>query len=697
MKRVVIIFIIVFIFFGSKTEAGIKGRYDWWDLRIKEIERLKVKIENNSDLDKSIIDLLNREIRSGRRFLSLIEKYIQKDKSSIVRKKFTIQEINKEIDRIFPPLFSVYYLNSFVKFKGISKNYRSFKEKTGRYLSGSADRVLLHGSPEKKDGPGSNISAGDWKIFNLEVLMGNMAINEHHISAKIKNEVTKDIILKLAGNNYVTDRLDLVRTINSIIADHLDRFEFIDPLDFSEKAVRGSFIRKKSELYNNSHSKKRLLDEYDYRIKRMRYYIDFIQNLVARSSKCIETGNSRISDIFFKTHPYIRRVVKLLMYSLSVDTGNNLYSQNVIKIINKKRKAFIHSLAAAEKNIDTIYKKYYRISKKIKNDRTIRLDKFKENIAQHDVDSLYQTIIEYAGKYREYKYIHYIFNSYSAEFSRLKNDIYAGNFSAGFNRVLERDSIFPLIKEFNDKKIIREYNSKILLRREGLAAIARLEGVLNYYKRLKIGIADPPDLRDLNKFGNEFNRRSKIKISSWIMNSKNFVLVDKKAVKLLKNIAERRLWLSSIGGKAKKISLKKISTVNSFGLKLSISLPEGWNEKDIKKSPLKRDIIKYYTGFDNNTSISIAVIKRDSGSLKDISENWAKKFSGNLIKKRWGKKDNHDYFWILSKDNGNNIMQIYTFSEKGMVYIICGRSEGGKYIFFKGIFDKVFDSLEFEL
>ena len=64
------------------------------------------------------------------------------------------------------------------------------------------------------------------------------------------------------------------------------------------------------------------------------------------------------------------------------------------------------------------------------------------------------------------------------------------------------------------------------------------------------------------------------------------------------------------------------------------------------------------------------------------------------LKEKWGKKDDIEYFWMLSRNRKKrDIMELYTITLDNRILIISGISSREKYNYFKDKLASVFNSI----
>jgi hypothetical protein len=79
--------------------------------------------------------------------------------------------------------------------------------------------------------------------------------------------------------------------------------------------------------------------------------------------------------------------------------------------------------------------------------------------------------------------------------------------------------------------------------------------------------------------------------------------------------------------------------------------------------------------------------------LNEISARWAKERGAGIVRQRWGKKENLDYFWTLARSPGRNVMEVYVLGEGQGALVVSGTTPRDRYTAFKAHLDAVFESM----
>lgn len=79
--------------------------------------------------------------------------------------------------------------------------------------------------------------------------------------------------------------------------------------------------------------------------------------------------------------------------------------------------------------------------------------------------------------------------------------------------------------------------------------------------------------------------------------------------------------------------------------------------------------------------------------LNEIGARWAKERGAGIVKQRWGKKENTDYFWTLARSPERNVMELYVLETEEGAIVVSGTAPRDRYTAFKARLDAVFESM----
>jgi hypothetical protein len=362
-------------------------------------------------------------------------------------------------------------------------------------------------------------------------------------------------------------------------------------------------------------------------------------------------------------------------------TGKKRYSKDVKKI--KKR---------IDNNYRLIYEKTTAYRRKIIQ-RGKSLGKY---TAQYELNLIITLIEEYSKTFGKYTYESEIFKRYSAEFSRVEKKLRSKDYKAFPARFNNNFSLLKSIR-LNKEKLKREKDKKEIIKKEGLRLISSLRYLMNYYKRKNADINYYPASRYILELKNRFKGNRGIRIGSWTMTSDNYVVIDKNVSAFFRKIISKNTWHETGSNKNEDEKghhcNEKIGNVQFF-----MNIPHGWFEESITESDRSRGIIRKFMSIDGRSSIKLAKVHFGSGKsmdIKETGEKWAELKGMKPVMKKWGKKENLDYYWIFSRDGSGGVNEIYTLKRDHYTLILSGRTDSARYRFFRTRMESVFDSIEF--
>lgn len=491
----------------------------------------------------------------------------------------------------------------------------------------------------------------------------------------------------------------LLEKNNSIIIPNRDEFQQAKIIFQDKSRLVNGYIFKSIEFLRwISNSKKHdgveILASYKDKLEMNK---KFIKTITAQFEECLPAAHLDIPFVRTQMAYILKRsgnIFHAITLSISADKKDASFcSASQINEMKNVKSAFFDNLKTCKNNMNRSCKLFVNI---INNNLTLNLNTdagMHEKIAQNEIDTVLKKIGEYSAFYDKQFYSESAFTNYLTRANEFLADTSKDNTSTDLKNALDNKSLFPAVKDFDKNIIKNEYAAKSYIKREIDTDISRLKTLLKFYKQKNIDIKDSPTEEFFKKLHEKQNRLIEISVAGWKMNEKNFEEIDKKIVhKLI--VRQRRLsWQKKSGPENRETTAGQIQLVFPDS-NISFNIPSGWTEKSLDGKNAENGVIKNFTSLDNEASILIAKVPLDGRSLQEISSSWAKISGTTILKQKWGKKENLDYFWSISKNSRKKVMEIYTLTAGNNAFIISGMSSGERYNFFKDKLDSVFNSIK---
>lgn len=431
-------------------------------------------------------------------------------------------------------------------------------------------------------------------------------------------------------------------------------------------------------------------DEYTRRLEINRNYIDFIAALIKNGAAApfklprelhnsISSSVQRIPDIF-----------KIIELSFGIrNLPANVYTGEQLDMIDNVKQSIRNDIEKSRLKIEKARRAITAAQNKDDKFAPFNGDNEKKRVAEFEMELFYNKISDYYSAYKSLDYAGRIFNEYHKIFNELEDRVKIYSLPGELEYVFKKDSIFPLIKNFDMERLNREYKTKrylhIALNRE----IARQKTMALFYKRKGILIDNYPDDDEIKQIKDTLNNKPETRIAGWIMNETNFRDIDKNAVSRLRFTRKRIVW-----NKRPDPETDSGTSVKLNKLHISLTIPEGWHEQEIRHSDIENGILKIYKSLDGKSSIYIAAVDSSGLDKREISKFWIDKMERKMVKQRWGSKDNREYLWTLSSNRAKrDVMELYAVSCDNHVLLISGVSTKDKYNFFRNKITGVFNSI----
>ncbi len=311
--------------------------------------------------------------------------------------------------------------------------------------------------------------------------------------------------------------------------------------------------------------------------------------------------------------------------------------------------------------------------------------------AAFEIESMMRRIDEYFALYAGLKRTADMLGRYARLYGELESSIERGEKPEGLDAIISEKSILKRVEGFDPAAVRVEISTASYLRREIGAELARVSTLLGAYRREGIEPRGAPSERDLSDRKAALAGLPSVMIASWTMNGANMEEVDRKAAYRLASMYHRALWRSGNLGHADGATLPPVAG-RPVGKKAPL-LPAGWIESEPDGDEASGGVIKRFSSPDQTASITIARVPSGGRMLNEIGAGWARERGAGVVKQRWGRRENADFFWSLARSPGRAVMELYVLESGDGAIVISGTAPRDRYTVFKAHLDAVFESV----
>jgi hypothetical protein len=697
MKKVFLISVALIIFIIQNNSYGfISQRYEWWKIRLKDLNVEKEKLLKNKNIYEPIINLINNDIKRAKKILTIFDSNGSDELSkNYEKKKYTDPEIQESVRAIATPLFSLKYLDFLINNIG-KKDLNELTERcvnifftynTYNKISQSENKIIKVISSD-------SFSKNDWKYLSMELFLEITISNKDKLYNQSLSEIQNIVFNKLPKTDYFYEPDELKEIIITAVNEVLMNLNIAGNLDVSGINTTSSAYwyekRKQGASDPQELGSQDLLETIKLRFARNVFYANQVALLAEHCSELKKLNSTSATKRFQSLAVKIFNLLNTISHSLTIDQDmiNRLRESELLEL-NKSRIEIAVSIKKANSYINEIYTTYAREQdkKRIKfNDTQSNL---REIIAECEMDLFLSSIREHVKEFTNMNYNYNALLSYSQKYTELQEEVSDSRTSKSLEYAIKKDTIIPLLKDFNVTKIKREHETRKYLTNIILRDIARLETLATIYKREGVKVKYTAR-NDLNAIKENLRSKVEVKIAGWIMTDTNFEKVDKKAVQKLNIGINKNIW-------KKKDPKNPIAEINENikinNINIGYAVPKGWVQQNLSEYELEKGILRCYKSVDGKALIYLAGIASGCMDEKDAAELWIKKMKNRKVMNVWGKKNKTDYFWTLSNNSKNEIMEAYTISCGDKIFVLAGISSKEKYNLFKEKITSVFDSI----
>ncbi len=337
-------------------------------------------------------------------------------------------------------------------------------------------------------------------------------------------------------------------------------------------------------------------------------------------------------------------------------------------------------LSAFSKNVASLAKKEAGVSEAAEG-RT----------ANFEIMQMMKRIDEYSAVYSRLNYTDDALKRYAKLYGEMDAALSRGEKPGHFDEVIAKKTLLGLAGPFDSGALRAERSTAAYLRREIAVEIARVLTLVNHYRRRGIELHNPPSAEELAEKKTALNDPPSVMVASWTMNGSNFEEIDRKAAHRLAGMYHRMLWQAKRAPADAADGPAPSNERPAHGG--SPLVPAGWIESEPAGEEAAGGVIRRFTSSDKSASITIARVQAGGRMLNEISARWAKERGAGIVKQRWGKTENMDYFWTLARSPGKNVMEVYVLGEGEGAIVVSGLTPRDRYTAFKAHLDAVFESM----
>ncbi len=358
-------------------------------------------------------------------------------------------------------------------------------------------------------------------------------------------------------------------------------------------------------------------------------------------------------------------------------------SVEIRKIMADFKDALRNGQAAVSASYDAFNKRTAALDRK-KSASESRLD---TSLARYDMDRMTETLADYSSFYATLTYPEKALDQYRDAYKRLES---GEDLPRRRDSVLKTGSLIPYLDGFDITRIRSERETKNFLKKEIRALTARLSALENLYRLHGISIPGSVTRDESPAILEILNKNPRVLIGDWKMDETNITDIDKKAIQKLALSAMKRDWRPSHDGDNPGAAGARVKIESPS---LAFTLPSGWAEVETKTYHNERGIFKIYGSRDETASVELVKIEEPGSPLNELSIEWHKRIGSRVVKGKWGRKGEMDYYWTISKDRSNHIRESYTFNLGNGAMIISGLSPRDRYGFFTKKMEGMINSL----
>jgi len=212
----------------------------------------------------------------------------------------------------------------------------------------------------------------------------------------------------------------------------------------------------------------------------------------------------------------------------------------------------------------------------------------------------------------------------------------------------------------------------------------------NYYRQYEIPVGTVLTHRESGKILSLIDSAPSVVVGGWTMTDGNFAEIDRKAVMKLAAASMKRDWRPDTAGNREAEG----TPVEIELIALKFTLPGRWLEEKAVQYQTDRGIFKVFRSRDNTASIEVARYDlARQGAPNEVSIAWHEKIGSRVVKGKWGRQGNLDYYWTIARDGGSQVRESYAVTDGSNTVIISGSAPRDRFGFFHRKMEKLRDSM----
>lgn len=434
-----------------------------------------------------------------------------------------------------------------------------------------------------------------------------------------------------------------------------------------------------------------VISEYRYRAERSASYLQFVRSLAEKSAGIAPLKSP---DHHMKYTVYVKNIPRLL----SALHGKNAVDREVLPsltagenaALRRLRTDFNASVNETQRAITAAHSAYYARHNELNRIKFEKEGRRDAGIAQFDLDQMAGTLNDYVTLYGTMGYSEKALKRYQELFRKLES---AESADARKQRedAVRAGTMIPLLADFDTTAMAREHATRTYLKKEIRSMVSRIHSLANLYRQYDISTGHILSHAESSRILDALERSPRAAVADWVMDEINAGEIDRKAVQKLTQAGMMRDWRPSVspsGGSGSGILVE----ITQLSLKLTV--PEGWLEDRTDSYQNDRGIFKVFRSRDNTSSIEIARIAPPHESpLNELSLTWHRKIGSRVVKGKWGRQNDTDYYWTIARDGERHVRETWAFGEGSNTVIISGSSPRDRFGFFHKKMEGVINSI----
>ncbi|MBN2159584.1 MAG: hypothetical protein JW807_09325 [Spirochaetes bacterium] len=438
-----------------------------------------------------------------------------------------------------------------------------------------------------------------------------------------------------------------------------------------------------------------IVEDYRYRLQRNREYLGFAVALTEESSRVSSIEQPRAHIKLSAAMGKIGSIFRHVGTTLSIDRQHLPFlSRQDIITIRRLKADFTGTMYSLRSDMRNCFARYVREHSAAEGAGAQAREGLQEKIAQDEIYAHLSHARECVDLYGQFTYGADALERYADAFNALLKEARSGAVSPGLEYAIKMYTLIPSIKDFNADLLRIERTTKSYLRNETKSALARLVYLLQYYRKNRIDIGDPPTQDELASLEASISSYPSVKIGSWTMNETNFSEIDKKAVKKLSLSVKRASLVVHADTGTETVPDHNATSVSLREPGLSLDIPMGWKEDAVTEIESYLGVVKSFSNGTIDSSIRLITLPLEDGDAKAAAEAWMEKSGCTPVGKKWDSANGLQYIRIHGRDRSKNIVETCALSLDGVAVLISGKTSKARYAVFRAQFNRIIGSVQ---